>query len=79
MPGAALVLALALSHAQPLPASLQPSRGMTIATPPSVEVMIARRVDDGTLETACVDNDEAARAFFARAPKAKAVAKPEEQ
>ena len=76
MPGAALVLALALSHAQP--ASLQPSRGMTIATPPSVEVMIARRVDDGTLETACVDNDDAARAFFARA-KTKSAVKPEEK
>jgi hypothetical protein len=76
LPGAALVLALALSHAQP--ASLQPSRGMTIATPPSVEVMIARRVDDGTLETACVDNDDAARAFFARA-KAKSAVKPEEK
>ena len=77
MPGAALVLALALSHAQP--AFLQPSRGMTIATPPSVEVMIARRVDDGTLETACVDNDDAAKAFFARAKKLKAASKPEEK
>ena len=71
MPGAALVLALSLAHARP--ASLQPSRGMTIATPPNVEVMIARRVDDGTLETACVDNDEAAKAFFARkSPTTKA-------
>jgi len=40
---------------------------MIIATPPSVEVMIARKVDDGTLETACVDNDDAANAFFAQA------------
>ena len=63
MPGAALILALSLAHARP--ASQQPSHGMTIATPPSVEVMIARKVDDGTLETACVDNDDAAKAFFA--------------
>ncbi|MDQ6800605.1 MAG: hypothetical protein M3041_07170 [Acidobacteriota bacterium] len=45
---------------------------MRIATPPSVEVMIVRRIDDGTLETACVDNDESAKAFFAR-PKSKTV------
>ena len=64
MPGAALVLALSLAHARP--SSTQPSRGMTIATPPSVEVMIARRVDDGSLETACVDNDAAAKRFFAQ-------------
>ncbi len=71
MPGAALVLALSLAHAQP--ASVQPPpRGMRIATPPSVEVMIVRRIDDGTLETACVDNDESAKAFFAR-PKSKTV------
>ena len=62
MPGAALVLALTLAHAQP--ASVQPSpRGMMIATPPSIEVLIARRADDGTLETACVDNDDAAKAL----------------
>jgi hypothetical protein len=78
MPGAALVLALALAHAKP--ASVQPPpHGMQISTPPSVEVLIARRTDDGTLETACVDNDEAAKAFFARAPKAKSATKPEIQ
>ncbi|HEY8183077.1 MAG TPA: hypothetical protein VII32_12615, partial [Thermoanaerobaculia bacterium] len=76
--GAAFVLALSLAHAQPT--SVQPPpRGMTIATPPSVEVLIARRADDGTLETACVDNDDAAKAFFARATKAKAASKPEEK
>jgi hypothetical protein len=75
MPGAALILALSLAHARP--ASLQPSRGMIIATPPSVEVMIARKVDDGTLETACVDNDDAANAFFAQAKSKTAKAKEE--
>ena len=76
--GAAFVLALSLAHAQP--ASVQPPpHGMAIATPPSVEVMIARRADDGTLETACVDNDDAAKAFFARTTKVKTAAKPEEQ
>jgi hypothetical protein len=77
MPGAALVLALALAHAQP--AALQPARGMTIATPPSIEVMIARKVDDGTLETACVDNDDAAKAFFAGAKSKKVVYRLEEK
>ena len=76
--GAAFVLALSLAHAQP--ASVQPPpHGMAIATPPSVEVMIARRADDGTLETACVDNDDAARAFFARTTKVTAAAKPEQK
>ena len=78
MPGAALVLALTLAHAQP--ASVQPApHGMMIATPPSVEVLIARRADDGTLETACVDNDDASKAFFARTTKVKAAAKSEEK
>ena len=78
MPGAALVLALALAHAKP--ASVQaPPHGMQIATPPSVEVLIARRADDGGLETACVDNDDAAKAFFARATKTKSATKPENQ
>jgi hypothetical protein len=75
MPGAALVLALSLAHARP--AALQPSRGMIIATPPSTEVMIARRVDDGTVETACVDNDAAAKAFFAQAKSKTAKTKEE--
>lgn len=76
--GAAFVLALSLAHAQA--ASVQsPPRGMMIATPTSVEVLIARRNDDGSLETACVDNDDAAKAFFARTAKAKAASKPEEQ
>jgi hypothetical protein len=64
MPGAALALALSLAHARSAP---QPAaRGMIVAPAPNVEVLIVRKVDDGTLETACVDNDEAARAFFAR-------------
>ena len=67
MPGAALILALSLAHA---PAATQPSpRGMIIAASPNVETLIARRADDGTLETACVDNDDAAKAFFARKTK----------
>jgi len=67
MPGAALVLALSLAHA---PAATQPPpRGMIIASPPSFEVMIARKDGDGSLETACVDNDDAAKAFFARKTK----------
>jgi hypothetical protein len=70
VPGAAFILALSLAHAQP--AALQPSHGMTIASPPSVEVLIARRLDDGTLETACVDNEEAAKAFLAAAKSTKA-------
>lgn len=42
---------------------------MIIAPAPNVETLIARRADDGTLETACVDNDDAAKAFFARKQK----------
>lgn len=76
--GAAFVLALSLARAQPASVQLPP-HGMTIATPTSVEVLIARRADDGTLETACVDNDDAAKAFFARTTKAKAVANSEEK
>ena len=68
MPGAALVLALVLAQARSAPA---PPRGMLIVPAPNVEVMIARRTDDGTLETACVDNDDAAKAFFARKAKGK--------
>ena len=76
--GAAFVLALSFAHAQPT--SVQaPPHGMMIATPPNIEVLIARRADDGTLETACVDNDDAAKAFFARTTKAKAASKPEEK
>ncbi|HYS55024.1 MAG TPA: hypothetical protein VER58_14800 [Thermoanaerobaculia bacterium] len=67
MPGAALILALSLAH---VPASTQPPpRRMIIASPPNIEVMIARKADDGTLDTACVDNDDAAKAFFARKTK----------
>ena len=67
MPGAALVLALSLAHA---PAATQPPpRAMIIASPPGIEVMIARKDGDGSLETACVDNDDAAKAFFARKTK----------
>src|SRR5213592_3681086 len=67
MPGAALILALSLAHA---PAATQPPpRGMIIAASPNVETLIARRADDGTLETACVDSDDAAKAFFARKTK----------
>jgi hypothetical protein len=51
---------------------------MTIASPPSVEVMIARRADDGTVETACVDNDAAAKAFFAQAQAKAKTAKANE-
>lgn len=76
--GAAFVLALSLAH--PQPASVQPPpHGMSIATPQSVEVLIARRTDDGSLETACVDNDDAAKAFFSRTTKTKAATKPEEK
>jgi hypothetical protein len=74
MPGAALVLALSLAHARP---TAIPPRQMLVVAAPNVEVMIARRTDDGNLETACVDNEEAAKAFFAR-PKSRS-SKPEEQ
>jgi len=59
MPGAALVLALALAQAKPSP----PPRAMIIAPAPNVETLIVRRNTDGTIDTACVDNDDAARAF----------------
>lgn len=70
MPGAALVLALALAHPKPPP----PPRAMVIAPAPNVETMIIRRNADGTVDTACVDNDDAARAFLAGA-KTKSVKK----
>ena len=73
MPGAAVVLALVLAHGRPAAA---PARAMIIAAAPNVETLIARRADDGTLETACVDNAESAKAFFARKAKSgKAVEK----
>lgn len=62
MPGAALILALSLAHAKPAP-----PRTMVIAPAPNVETLIVRRAPDGTIETACVDNDDAARAFVAGA------------
>ena len=65
MPGAALALALTLAHARSAPQ--QTPHAMVMVAAPNVEVILARRVDDGTLETACVDNDDAARAFFAGA------------
>jgi hypothetical protein len=71
MPGAALILALSLARS---PRATAAPRGMLIVDAPRAEVLIARRSEDGTLETACVDNDDAAKAFFAR--KAKS-AKPE--
>jgi hypothetical protein len=39
---------------------------MVIAPAPNRQVMVARRNDDGTLETACVDNEEAVKALLAR-------------
>jgi hypothetical protein len=67
MPGAALALALTLAHARSAPQQTLTPHAMVMVAAPNVEVMIARRVDDGTLETACVDNDDAAKAFFAGA------------
>jgi hypothetical protein len=61
MPGAALLVALSLIRTPPAP------RGMVIAAAPNHEVMVVRRTEDGTLETVCVDNDEAVKAFLARA------------
>ncbi len=66
MPGAALVIALTLAHGK----AVLPPRAMIIAPAPNRETMIVRRASDGTIETACVDNDEAMRAFLAGA-KAK--------
>ena len=66
MPGAALILALSLARARSATSS---PRAMLIVDSPHAEVLIARRSEDGTLETACVDNDDAAKAFFARKTK----------
>jgi hypothetical protein len=46
--------------------------GMQIVENPVAEVVIARRNADGTVSTACVDSEAAARRFFAAAPKANA-------
>jgi len=69
MPGAALALALALASARSMPAPAPP-RGMVIAPAPNIEILVAKRSDDGGIETACVDNQEALKAFLAR-PRAK--------
>jgi len=67
VPGAALVLALALAHAKPAP-----PRGMIVAPAPHREVLVLRRAPDGTIESACVDNDAAVRAFLGGSkPKAE--------
>jgi hypothetical protein len=60
MPGAALLVAISLLRTPPAP------RAMVIAPAPNRQVMVARRNDDGTLETACVDNEEAVKALLAR-------------
>jgi len=43
---------------------------MVIAPAPNIEILVAKRSDDGGIETACVDNQEALKAFLAR-PRAK--------
>ena len=43
--------------------------GMQIVENPISEVLIAKRNADGTVSTACVDSEAAARRFFAVAPK----------
>ena len=67
MPGAALILVLALARAK----SVQPPRAMVIAPAPNREVLMIRRAADGSVETACVDNESAVRAFLAGKPKPK--------
>jgi len=69
VPGAALALVLALASARATPAPA-PARGMVIAPAPNIEILVAKRTDDGGIETACVDNQEALKAFLAR-PRAK--------
>lgn len=64
MPGAALLVAISLMRTPPAP------RAMVIAPAPTREVMVVRRHDDGTLETSCVDNEEAVKALLTR-PKPK--------
>lgn len=59
MPGAALVIALAFARA-----SVATTHAMVIAAPPSQEVLMVRLTPEGTLETACVDNEQAAKAFL---------------
>ena len=71
MPGAVLILALALARARGGTPST-PRREMIIAAPPNQEVLIAWRADDGTLETACVHSDDAAKPFLARARRISA-------
>lgn len=65
MPGAALLVALSLMRTPLAP------RAMVIAPTPNREVTIARRAEDGALEIVCVDNDEAVKAFLARAKPKK--------
>ncbi len=65
MPGAALILALALARAR----LAQPPRTMVIAPAPHRDVLMIRRAPDGSIETACVDNEAAERAFLAGKPK----------
>jgi hypothetical protein len=44
---------------------------MVIADAPNVEVLVARKAADGTVETACVDNDDSAKAFLSSPRTAK--------
>jgi len=43
---------------------------MTIAPAPTRETMVLRKAPDGTIESACVDNDRALRAFLAGSKRA---------
>jgi len=65
VPGAAIAFVLALAHARPAP-----PRAMTIAPAPTRETMVLRKAPDGTIESACVDNDRALRAFLAGSKRA---------
>jgi hypothetical protein len=48
------------------------AHGMQSVENPFPEVVIAKRNTDGTVSTACVDSEAAARRFFAATPKARA-------
>lgn len=64
-----ITLSALFAHAGEAPKVTAGEHGMQIIDNPVSEVLIARRNADGTVSTACVDSEAAARRFFAAAPK----------
>lgn len=65
----AMSLSAIFAHVNDAPKVTNGEHGMQIVDNPAPEVVIARKNADGTVSTACVESEAAARRFFAAAPK----------